>query len=120
MIIRSDDFINEDMRLEVGDKFLVRVKNHLSENDDADKLNGQWLTVRRVEEIKRKVTTMESGELFAYKHHAKKDAKIEEAAGHSTTCFFCWFDMEAVETSAVPVGYQAYSFKQKNTALPEA
>ena len=60
MIIRSSNYINEDMRLQPGDKFLVSIKNHVSEIDNSEKLNGYWLTVEEVDEHSQNIKTMEN------------------------------------------------------------
>lgn len=104
MILRGPEHINEDMRLKQGDRFLVNVQFLLNEHDDADLMNGYWLTVESVGEEQEFIRPMDTrDDIPGFIHNAYRDEIIEAECRRDTNIDMYWWDMEAIDVRTAPL-----------------
>lgn len=118
MIIEGPNFINEKMKLNIGDRFRVYINMETDEwgdydsyastpnaNEDMARLNGQWLIVTGV-----------TDELQEYTHEYETEYEGYIHTAHNSSWEWWWMHMDAVELNTrknVPIR------TEKFMALPE-
>ena len=115
MLITSNAFINEDMRLQPGDRFRVYSTDPFTKHDNTKLLNGEWLTVLMSDNKKTKITTEARNKYIGHAHEPVVDLEIEARCNIGTNFSIYWWEMDAVEV-ADPSDY--FLRMQKTQSLP--